>query len=189
MKKPSIARMETDPRTTRWLLMSAQVLSLVAYLMALRFLRHTTGLTLFVFATFAPGVVGIATLLLIGVIVYKFRRRHSLFTYESFQPGETICHQGEDADCAYFIHSGEVEVSQRTNDGDKVIAKLSPGQYFGEMALITSQPRNATVRAVSPAKVAVLGKQNFLTMVTLMPSTKEDIMKTVQERAMQQAAQ
>jgi CRP-like cAMP-binding protein len=69
----------------------------------------------------------------------------------------------------------------------KPVARLAPGQYFGEMALITSHPRNATVRAIDEIRVAVLGKQNFLTLVNLMPSTREDIIKTVNERAMQKA--
>jgi CRP-like cAMP-binding protein len=55
------------------------------------------------------------------------------------------------------------------------------------MALIGNESRNATVRAVTPGRVAILGKQNFLTMLKLMPHTQEDIMKTVNERAMRKA--
>ena len=69
----------------------------------------------------------------------------------------------------------------------RVVAKLSSGQYFGEMALIRDAPRNATVRAVSKTEVAVLGKGNFLTMLSLIPATHEDIMKTVNERALSQS--
>jgi CRP-like cAMP-binding protein len=52
------------------------------------------------------------------------------------------------------------------------------------MALISNVPRNATIRAVTLVRLAVLGKQNFLTMLSLMPQTQEDIMKTVNMRAM-----
>jgi CRP-like cAMP-binding protein len=55
------------------------------------------------------------------------------------------------------------------------------------MALISEAPRNATVRSLSPVRLAVLGKNNFLTMLALIPHTQEDIMKTVNDRAMKKA--
>jgi hypothetical protein len=189
MNKKAITRLETDPVLARRLLIAAQIIALLAYVMGLLFLRRTTGGTLFLFSTIAPLLVAVAIVFVVGVIAYKFRRRHSLFFFETFAPGEIVFRQGDEGDCAYFIHSGELEVVQHSGAGDRVIARLSPGQYFGEMALITSEPRNATVRAVSPTRLAVLGKENFLTMVSLIPSTKQDIMKTVHERAMQHAGE
>ena len=186
--KRKIHRVESDPVYSRWLLIAAQVLTLVAYVFGLNFLFRTTGGTLFVYATFAPLLIGLATLILLGVVAWHFFRSHSLFYFEEFEPGQEIFEQGDAGDCAYFIHEGEVEVITGTGAHAKVVAKLYPGQYFGEMALITSHPRNATVRAISKTKVAVLGKQNFLALLNVMPSTREDIMKTVNERAMQQAA-
>jgi len=60
--------------------------------------------------------------------------------------------------------------------------RLSKEQYFGEMALLADSPRNATVRAVAVTRVAVLGKDNFLTLLSLLPETKENILETVQKR-------
>jgi mono/diheme cytochrome c family protein len=54
------------------------------------------------------------------------------------------------------------------------------------MALIHNAPRNAIVRTRTKSTVAVLGKQNFATMLNLIPSAQGDIMKTVNERAMSQ---
>ncbi len=70
---------------------------------------------------------------------------------------------------------------------EAVVATLSKDHYFGEMALLSSAPRNATIRVVNEVQVAVLGKQNFLRLLNVLPATKEDILKTVQHRAMQQA--
>lgn len=182
-----LERIEADPKLSRRLLVVAQVLALVAYGLGLQFLLNTTGGTLFVFSVIAPALVGLALAILIGMLAWKFLRSHSLFDYATFHPGQTVFEQGDPGDCAYFIHSGEVEVVMGKGAEAKSVAKLSQGQYFGEMALITSHPRNATVRATCETKVAVLGKQNFLTLVNLMPSTREDIMKTVNERAMQKA--
>jgi hypothetical protein len=182
-----LERIEADPGVSRRLLILAQLLALVAYALGLQFLLNTTGGTLFVFSVIAPLLVGLALAILIGVLAWKFLRSHSLFFYETFQPGHTIFEQGDPGDCAYFIHSGEVDVVVGQGAEARTVARLSQGQYFGEMALITSHPRNATVRAVSEARVAVLGKENFLTLINLMPSTREDIMKTVNQRAMQDA--
>ena len=176
------------PGMMQALVVVAQVLALVALVFGLQFLWNTTGGTLFLFATIGPVLVGVAVLIVVGVLLYTFRKRHSLFEFETFEPGSTIFHKGEEAQCAYFIRSGEVEVLQGEGAEQKAVATLSSGQYFGEMALIHNAPRNATVRARTRSTVAVLGKRNFAIMLTLMPSTEEDIMKTVNERAMNLAA-
>lgn len=169
---------------TRTLLIGAQVLALIVFILALIFLWSTTGGTLFLFSTIAPALALLATIAVLGVAAYRFMRRRSLFEVEDFGPGQEIFHQGEEGDCAYFIQSGEVEVSRQEEGAQKVIATLSKGQYFGEMALISNAPRNATVRSLTPVRMAILGKQNFLTMLSIMPQTQEDIMKTVNLRAM-----
>jgi hypothetical protein len=184
----AIKKLDSDPNISRRLLIAAQILALIAYALGLQFLLNSTGGTVFVFSTIGPVLVGICFLILIGVTIHRFLRSHSLFSYEIYQPGDIVFQQGDQGDCAYFIHSGEVEVVQMENDKEKVVAVLKDGQYFGEMALITSHPRNATVRAVNATKLAVLGKKNFLTMLNLMPSARKDIMLTVTERAMKHAA-
>ncbi len=75
------------------------------------------------------------------------------------------------------------------NGRQTVVARLSQGHYFGEMALLSQAPRNATIRAATAAKFAVLGKTNFLTMVNVMPLVQEDILKKIPERAMKQVSQ
>ena len=177
-------RIDFDSSLSRRLLIIAQVLALLALGLGLQFLWNTTGGTVFAFSTFAPVLTGIASLILIAILIYRFRKRHSLFDRETFDPGQEIFRQGDEGECAYFIRSGEVEVLQ----DNKVVAKLSSGQYFGEMALIRDAPRNATVRAVARTELAVLGKGNFLAMLNLIPATQEDIMKTVKERALSQTA-
>lgn len=175
------------PKFIRILLIGAQLLALIVFIMALEFLRRTTGGTLFLFATIAPVLATLAAIAVLGIALYRFLRRHSLFEIEDLKPGLVIFRQGEEGDCAYFIHSGEVEVVREEGGVEQVVNRLTKGDYFGEMALISNAPRNATVRSVTPVRVAILGKQNFLTMVHLMPHTEEDIMKTVHIRAMRKA--
>jgi len=183
----SIRPFKLNSATTRTLLIVAQVLALVIFILALAFLRHTTGGTLFLFSTIGPVLALLAVAAVAGVATYRFLRRHSLFVVEDVEPGQVIFRQGEEGDCAYFIHDGEFAVLREENGVESVIARLSAGQYFGEVALISNTTRNATVRAVTPARVAILGKQNFLTMLSLMPHTQQDVMKIVNERAMKEA--
>jgi CRP-like cAMP-binding protein len=167
----------------RKLLILAQILALIALIFGLQFLHNTTGGTLFLFATIAPLLIGLAVLILIVALTVSFRKSHSLFRMENYDPGQVVFREGEPGECAYFIRSGEMEVLHGEGASAQVVAKLSSGQYFGEMALIRNAPRNATVRALSRSTVAVLGKENFVTMMSLMPSTQVDVMKTVNERA------
>jgi CRP-like cAMP-binding protein len=169
---------------TGWLL-AALGLTLTALLLGVQFMLETTGGTLFLFATVAPGLVVVATVILGAVLYRDFRRRHRLFDIERYQAGDVVFRQGTPGDSAYFIRSGEVEIVREAGGAESVIARLGAGQYFGETALLTQAPRNASVRASSPTELAVLGKENFLTMLSLLPATHEDVLKTVQQRAMQ----
>ena len=165
--------------TTQRLLIFAQVLSLTALLMGLWFFLDTTGGTLFLFSAVAPGLVTVA-IAIVGFVAYQyFRQQHRLFDILHFNQGEIIVRQADPGDCMYFVQQGDVEVER---DGN-VVATLSAGAYFGETALLTDKLRNATVRSVGETQLASLGKANFLTMLRLMPSTKGDIMATIQERA------
>jgi Cyclic nucleotide-binding domain len=188
MTTDTVKPWKLNPASTRVLLVAGQLLALTTFILALVFLHRTTGGTLFLFSTIGPTLALLAALSVLGVATFRFLRRHSLFEIEDFGPGEVIFQEGEEGDCAYFIHSGEVEVVRRENGAEQVIAKLSKGQYFGEMALISDARRNATVRSTSGVRCAVLGKENFLAMLKLIPHTEEDVMKTVNERAMRKAA-
>ncbi len=79
-----------------------------------------------------------------------------MLTSDAF-PGEEIVRQGETGDRFYLVRSGLVEV---VRDG-KVLARLGEGEFFGEAALISGSPRNATVRALEPSKLYSLGKDRF----------------------------
>ncbi len=67
-----------------------------------------------------------------------------------------ILREGEPGDDAYYIRSGRCEVST-LRDGVRVLLRtLGPGEVFGETAVFTGQPRNASVRAVEPVELIVV---------------------------------
>jgi hypothetical protein len=170
------------------LLIAAQLMALAALGLGLNFVLNTSGGTLFLFASVAPLLMIIGIILLIGVGVYKYNLSNRLFDVETYLPGSVIVRQGEPGSCAYFIQDGKVEVIRNEEGQDRVVAILNKDEYFGEMALISDSPRNATVRAVKETRVAALGKENFVKLLSVLPATKESILQTVQARAKQVAS-
>lgn len=80
---------------------------------------------------------------------------------EFFGPGEVIVRQGDAGDKFYIIEAGTVEVTGRKDGIPFTGVTLSPGDFFGEIALLTGEPRNATVTARQPVTVLTLAKEHF----------------------------
>jgi len=177
-----------EPTVVRFALIGGHILALAAYLLGLEFLLHTNGGTLFLFSTASPLFAGMATLIIAGLLIYRFTKRQSLFAFAVFEPGDMICMQGDEAHSAYFIQSGEVEVVRREDGADNVIARLSKGHHFGESALVSNTPHYVTVRAVTRTRIAALGRRNFLSILRYAPFAHHDILQAVNQKAFQQAA-
>ena len=93
------------------------------------------------------------------------------------QPGERIIEAGEEAEHVYFISSGEVEVAKAANR-----IRLGPGEYFGEMALVSGQPRSADVTALDYSKFATLSRRDFLRFLEKHPGLREGVSDVIAER-------
>src|SRR6202011_707620 len=76
-----------------------------------------------------------------------------------YQPGHDIIREGEAGDRFFLINEGEVNVLRGVER--MVVARLGPGDFFGERALLTDEPRNATVAAVGEVEAYTLGKDQF----------------------------
>lgn len=76
--------------------------------------------------------------------------------------GQTVFREGElPDDGLYFICYGSVEISRKENGKDRILAELSEGSVFGEMALINNTPRNATVTAKTDCGFYNINRANF----------------------------
>ena len=93
-------------------------------------------------------------------------------------PGDRIIQTGEQGDKVYFVAEGEVEVAVGSHR-----IKLGPGDHFGEMALVTGQPRAADVTATDYAKFATLSRRDFQRFLQRFPSLREPILALAAERA------
>ncbi len=99
------------------------------------------------------------------------------FEPHTAQPGERIIRKGDVADAMYFIAEGEVEV---TVGGKRF--KLKAGDFFGEMALITGEPRSADVTALDFSKFATLSARDFRQFLKRYPEIRTRIAALAEER-------
>src|SRR5271169_1890790 len=97
-------------------------------------------------------------------VAEKMTKRH-------FTPGETIVREGEPGEDFFLISDGEVDVVR----ADHEVARLGRGEFFGEVALISGEPRNATIIATEPLDTFVLGKDDFQAAVASSLSFRDQL--------------
>jgi cytochrome P450/CRP-like cAMP-binding protein len=105
---------------------------------------------------------------------------------ETHDPGAEIIVQGAVADRFHIIVEGEVEVWVREGESDRRTGRLSSGDYFGEIGLLTDSPRNATVRALGPVATLSLGGDDFRAMLEASDLTSQEIARVMRARIVAQ---
>ncbi len=101
-----------------------------------------------------------------------------------FKSGDVIFSRGEECDGRmYFIFSGEMSVIKKQGDGEVVIRKMYPGEFFGEMALISSEPRAATMKVTSKeAKLGIIDEAIFYKLAKNSPEFLFALLKSTISR-------
>ena len=99
-------------------------------------------------------------------------------TFREVPAGTTIFEAGATGTEMYGIVEGEVEV--RLPNG--AVRKLGPDETFGEMGIVDSSPRSATVVAVTDTKLAVIDRRMFLFLVHETPMFALQVMSSIAER-------
>jgi CPA1 family monovalent cation:H+ antiporter len=97
-------------------------------------------------------------------------------------PGETLIRKGDQGDAAYFISSGAVEVRA----GDRQI-RLGTGDVFGELALLTSEPRTADVISIAYCSLLRLGARDFNIFIAANPDVAAHIEAVAAKRIRENA--
>ncbi|MGE3267623.1 MAG: cyclic nucleotide-binding domain-containing protein [Chloroflexota bacterium] len=83
--------------------------------------------------------------------------------------GAVCCHEGEPGAEMYVIGSGRYTVGANLGNRSVVFAVLGPGDVFGEMAILTGQPRTATVIAQSDGYLLSLDRNSFYDLARRYP--------------------
>jgi CRP-like cAMP-binding protein len=92
--------------------------------------------------------------------------------------GAEIVREGEIGHEFYLVSSGSVAVRR----GGRKVAALGPGQCFGEMALLDKGPRTATIVALEPTELIVLGQREFLGVLDQVPAVAHKLLVSMAAR-------
>lgn len=101
---------------------------------------------------------------------------------QSFKAGELIFNQDADADEMFFIIGGQVRIIRSENGASKQLAVLDHGETFGEMGIISGQPRTATAEAVSDVRVYKLLKRDLEDVLLEYPELKQELKDLADKR-------
>jgi putative ABC transport system ATP-binding protein len=99
------------------------------------------------------------------------------------QKGFEIIRQGDSWDSFYVILSGRVSVKVRKGSKTLPMGVLGKGEFFGEMALLAQQPRNATITSMEVSELLVLKKAEFDSLLMKNPVRARKIRQAYWDRA------
>lgn len=101
-----------------------------------------------------------------------------------FDPGDIIFHEGDSGQLLYFVKSGSVRIFVNGLDGSEtsVILIGSPGQLFGELAVIDGLPRSATAVAMTPTILCTLNRTTFREQLRRYPQFGLNFMQILSTR-------
>jgi small-conductance mechanosensitive channel/CRP-like cAMP-binding protein len=99
-----------------------------------------------------------------------------------FTTGETLIRAGDEGSSMFVVHSGRVAVQVADAGGPRTVAELTEGNFFGEMALFTGEPRTANVVALEETEVLEIGHHAMKHLFETNPGLAESISWTIAER-------
>ena len=102
--------------------------------------------------------------------------------YAPFARGEQITKQGAVAHWLYILFDGKCEIRVSADGEDRVVKQLEAPAFFGEMGLMTGEPRAATVVAVTDCDCYRLDKEAFHEIITRRPEIARDISTILAQR-------
>lgn len=95
-----------------------------------------------------------------------------------FEPKETIISEGEIGDSMYLIVDGRVEIFK----GKRLVVELGARECVGEMAILDSEPRSATVRTLTPVSALKIEREDFYDLLTEKLEIAQGIIKVLTRR-------
>jgi putative ABC transport system ATP-binding protein len=97
-------------------------------------------------------------------VAERMHKRH-------FMPDEIVIREGDIGHELFLVSEGEVKIER----GGGEVARLGPGEFFGELALLSGNPRNASVVATQPLEAYVLGEADFHEAIAASTSFREQL--------------
>ena len=106
-----------------------------------------------------------------------------------FAPGETVIRAGDPGSSMFVVHNGRVQVQVNENGRPRPVATLNEGDFFGEMALFTGEPRTANVVALEETEVLEIGHGAMKQVFDTNPDLVESLSFIMTERRQGLASQ
>jgi len=117
-----------------------------------------------------------------GVSAAQAQELAGQLVVRELQEGEVLFRQGSRGDTFFIVVGGEVEVYQEEDGRERHLATLGPGAFVGEMALLTGQPRIASVRARTRCRLVALDSEDFRSVMNHYPIIRADFERVMRTR-------
>jgi HEAT repeat protein len=105
-----------------------------------------------------------------------------------FPAGTTIFHQGEEGNVMFIIVNGHVRVIRSGNGSDQTLAQRGPGEFVGEMAILESAPRSATLLTQDEVRMLAIEGDTFKQILRERPEVSLAVLSSVSRRLREMAA-
>jgi len=112
----------------------------------------------------------------------RLRRLIERVELRRLAPGEVLFRRGDTPDALYVVASGEVAVL--VGDSEEV-SRLREGTFFGEIALLTDQPRSATIRAVVATELLVIARPVIASVIEDSPAVLQVLLRFMRDRLLE----
>lgn len=103
-------------------------------------------------------------------------------TVLALRPGETLVREDERSEELFFVVSGRLRATRRLGELKQLLGEIVRGETVGELALVTGEPRSATVVAVRDTLVARMSRPTFERILAGGPAISISVMRTIIER-------
>jgi CRP-like cAMP-binding protein len=110
-------------------------------------------------------------------------------TYQrTLEPGETVFTAGDPADKLYVIQAGEIEIAREGANAARVVARLGPGDFFGELGVVLGKPCNTRAVAVRSTRLLELDRETLESMCLEQPEIAIRLLRVVVSRLIEAEA-
>jgi ATP-binding cassette subfamily B protein len=107
----------------------------------------------------------------------------SRLVVELYDAGQTIFYEGDPGDRFFVIARGKVAVVTGSGPGERCLAVLADGDFFGELALLPGAPRGATTRTLQPTVLLALPKRDFERLLEEHPEVRAAVEHAASHRS------
>ena len=108
---------------------------------------------------------------------------HAIMDVNKYAPGQTIFREGELGTHFHVIVEGNVHfVMQDANGEELLLDEAGPGGFFGELSMLTGEPRSARVKAIDAVTTLALDREEFLAFLMKHPHASIDVLTVISRR-------